>query len=177
MTQTTTIQVQFGSESAYDSGAHLSAEIDDREGGLNNGNTQFNPGDTAWILVYTSANIEVTETASSAGTIGVGGVETVSKTTDVTFARETEGRINVPATGIESVVWLGENLGNLTLGADSITVTAEREGVAIGRVTYTAQAQAYSITSPASLSAGGLTITDFPILVLIVGDLIGATPE
>ena len=62
-----TIRVQFGNPDGSEAAGHLSAEIDTRPGGLNGGRTSFNPGETAYILVYKSDNVSITDTICSAG--------------------------------------------------------------------------------------------------------------
>jgi hypothetical protein len=46
---------------------HLSAEIDSRPYGLNGGRTQYFEGDTAYVLVYKSANVEILGTRVTGG--------------------------------------------------------------------------------------------------------------
>lgn len=48
---TVSVQVQGGD-------GHLSAEIDSRTWGFNGGRTQYFPGDTCYVLVYKSKNVE-----------------------------------------------------------------------------------------------------------------------
>ena len=172
MAQTTTIQVQFG-RSTTDAAAarsHLSAEIDDRDNGLNKGDTSFEPGDTAYFFVFKSDNVTISSMTATAGTIANAGAVNVEREEDVSFANSKEGSLGVPAISITSVTWLGADLGKLDLGDDKQTLTAKSEGVGIARVKYVCRADAYGLESPASLTVGTETITDFPILVLIVGE-------
>ena len=166
MAQITTIQVQFGRSLADGADAHLSAEIDDRPTGPNAGDTSFEPGDTAWFLIFKSTNVEIASITASAGSLGGGGSVIVERVEDVTFAAVKEGSLNVPANSITSYTWLGNNLGTLTLGTNGQTLTASAEGVAIARVTYLAPATSHSLTSPPDLDGA----TDFPILVVVVGN-------
>lgn len=172
MAQTTTIQVQFGRDSTDASNAHLSAEIDSREDGLNKGDTSFDLGDTAWFLIFKSANVTIASITASAGSIGGGQSLNVERTEDVTFADSAESSLGVPAQSITSTTWLGANLGSLTLDADKQTVRAGSKGVGVARVKYVATATAHSLTSPISLNA--VALTSFPILVLVIGNVTGS---
>lgn len=168
MPVTANITVSFG-DGADASSGHLSAEVDSRPDGLNEGRTSFSPGDTAHFLVYKSSNVSYNAPVSSAGSISAraSGL-TVTKEDDVQFADTDTASLSIPAQSIVSVTWLGRSLGSLAL-ADPMTLKASARGVAVARVKYTAQADAWSLASPASL--GGLT--DFSILVFILGRLAG----
>jgi len=164
MTAISTILIDFGDATATPTG-HLSAEVDAREEGLNAGVTAFEPGDTAWVLVFYSATVSYTVQVSAgtltAGTVGL----SISRTETVTFADTATAVLATPATAITSVTWLGRALGDLSLGADAQTLTADAAGVAIAEVVYTATADAWSLTSP--LTLGGTD--DFDILISIIG--------
>jgi hypothetical protein len=164
MSVTANITVSFGAEGAAADGSHLSAAIDDRPDGLNGGDTSFMPGDVAYFLVYQSDNVTHDDPIPSAGAVAASGSVSVTRVEDITFANEDTATLSVPASGV-SVKWFGNALGKLTLQPDKMTVKADAKGVAVGRVTYTASAKAYGLTSP--LEIGGET--DFSILVFILG--------
>lgn len=170
MAVTANITVSFGdSANADGSQGHLSAEIDSRPDGLNGGVTSFAPGGSAAFLVFKSGNVTYDAPISSAGTIaGAGSGLTVEKEDDLTFADSDTASLSTPATGIVSVTWLGRSLGALSL-QDSNTVKTGAKGVAVARVKYTCRADAYRLTSPATLAG----LTDFSILVFILGHLAG----
>ena len=70
---TASLVVTFGSDAEDD--ALLIAEVDNRDlsdGGLNNGRTQFLPGDTVAYLVY-KHKLSTTEHKVSAGSVSAGG--------------------------------------------------------------------------------------------------------
>lgn len=170
MPVTANITVSFG-DSAGSSGAsgHLSAEVDSRADGLNAGKTSFAPGDRAHFLVYKSSNVSYDTPVASAGSIAAGGKGiSVTKEDDIQFADTDTASLSIPAQSIVSVTWLGRSLGSLVL-ADANTVKASAKGVAVARVKYTAKADAWSLTSPATLAG----LTDFSILVFILGRLAG----
>lgn len=170
MANTTSIVVSFADQAAASAAnAHLSAEVDSRPTGLNGGKTSFKPGDTAWLLIYMSDNVELTGTPiASAGSIGGGQAITgISKTQEVTFANEDSSSIQVPSTGITAIKWLGTSLGALTLEGNKTAVKAASKGVAVAKVTYSCNATAYSITAPVTLDGE----TSFSIVIFIEGQL------
>ena len=168
MSQDTTIVVQFGTGTAdaAAAGAHLSAEIDRRENGLNGGKTSFAPGDTVHFLVYKSSNVTLENPVASAGSVAFTGSTNVEQTQDLIFANSNEARLRVPPVGgVTSTQWLGNNLGGITINGTQ--ATAANKGVGVARVTYTATATTGTITSPGTLDG----LNDFSIVVLIVGNV------
>jgi hypothetical protein len=160
-----TIRVQFGNSDGATAG-HLSAEIDTRPDGLNGGRTSFNPGETAYILVYKSDNVSITDTICSAGSLSPQGSAVVSVTEELMFEDADTASLGKPArSGIAQSVWYGRSLGSLTLQSDKVTVKAAAKGVGVAKVTYDALAQVYALSSPATLNGE----TDFSILAVIKG--------
>jgi hypothetical protein len=172
MSSTATITVSFGSQTAAATAAnaHLSAELDPRPTGLNNGITQFNPGGTAWFLVYTSSNVGIpSDPVSSAGTIGGRQAVTgITKTQQITFAGVDTATIQVPATSIVSHTWLGRDLGTPVLEGNMTGVKVPTIGVGVMEITYLCDATAFSVTAPTSLAG----LTSFSIAILVTGALI-----
>ncbi len=125
----------------------------------------FVPGGAAWFLVFTSDRVTYSRPVSSSGVIEGGQSVSVSRTEDLVFGGTDTASLSVPAQSITSVVWIGQSLGDPALGDDRMSITAAASGVAIARVTYTAAAEAWRLTSPASVAG----LTDFPILVYILG--------
>jgi len=166
MTVNATIRVAFGGGSASITG-HLSAEVDSRPEGLNQGKSSFLPGDTAWFLVHASRNVTVDTPIASAGSVLSARVGSVSRTDDVFFENATTATLSVPADGIQKVTWFGTDLGSVSLGSDQLTVTASRSGVAVARITYSTSPKAYGVKSPTQLNGS----TDFSILVLVTGSV------
>ena len=161
-----TIRVQFGNPDGSEAVGHLSAEIDTRPGGLNGGRTSFNPGETAYILVYKSDNVSITDTICSAGSLTSQGTAVVSVTEEIMFEDADTANLGKPArTGISQTVWYGRSLGNLSLQSDKVTVKASAKGVGVAKVTYDALARVYALSSPSTLNGE----TDFSILALIKG--------
>ena len=161
-----TIRVQFGNPDGSGSDGHLSAEVDTRPDGLNGGRTSFSPGETAYILVYKSDNVSITDTICSAGSLSAQGSAVVTVAEELMFEDAEMAQISKPARlALSQSVWYGRSLGGLTLLSDQVTVKAQARGVAVAKVTYDALALVYALSSPISLNGE----TDFSILALIKG--------
>ena len=161
-----TIRVQFGTPDGAEAEGHLSAEVDTRPNGLNGGRNAFNPGETAYILVFASDNVAITDTICSAGSLTSKGTALVSVTEELMFEDTDTATLGKPARGaISSPVWYGRSLGGLSLLPDKITVKTASKGVAVAKVTYDALANIYALASPSTLNGE----TDFSILALIKG--------
>lgn len=160
-----TIRVQFGNPDGSGAEGHLSAEVDSRPGGMNGGRSSFSPGETVYLLVYKTDNVNITDTLCSAGSLSSAGTASITVSEEVMLEDNDTATLPKPASGAISVVWQGRSLGSLTLQPDKLTAKAEARGVAVARVTYTAQALVYALSSPASINGE----TDFSILALIKG--------
>jgi hypothetical protein len=162
------VVVQFGSASnSSTSSSHLSAEIDTRAGGLNAGKTTFQPGDSVAILVYKTPDVTISQVEASSGSISNTGSVNVSKVETLTFANTREASIDIPAIGgvLESVEWMGNNLGAITLtGTRAVSAIS---GVGVAKVVYSALADVYTLVSPSSLNGS----TDYSIAAVIVGEV------
>ena len=109
--------------------------------------------------------IVLAEPATSAGVLLPGGLQTVEIKQDLVFAGTATATLDKPAVAIDSVVWLGNDLGDLILEADRRTLVASVAGVAIARVAYRSEARGWGLSSPASV--GGLD--EFPVQVRFAG--------
>jgi hypothetical protein len=165
MAVTASLVIQFGQD-AQD-GALLIAEVDSRpvaEGGLNRGLSQFAPGDTAHFLVYQYLVDTVTYTAS-AGRLQIvksGLTRQIEET--VTFLNELDGSVRLPIYSLDSVEWLGNNLGAI-LATGGTALRASTLGVGVAIVKYTTRYSHGQITAPAQINGRDA----FDIVVLIEG--------
>ena len=160
----TTLVVQFDDQTGEDDG-FLSAEIDSRENGLNNGDTSFEPGDPVHFLVFINNLTTIDQILPSAGSIYPAGSFNIDVEEYVTFARTKNASASKPIIGPLSVTWFGNSLGNVSVGNDGVTLIAANEGVAVARLNYSAKAHAYRLSSP--LSLGGET--KFSVAIVIIG--------
>lgn len=170
MAITTSITVSFGNSEGSDgeSNGHLSAEVDSRENGMNKGKTSFEAGDTVGFLVFKSSNVTYSSPKSSAGSIGGGGGGAVERTEEITFAGTDTASLSVPCSGIKSIQWIGNSLGSPALDSeDKVTLKLSSPGVGIAKITYIANADGYTLTSPSSLNGS----KNFSIAIFIAGEV------
>lgn len=163
-----TLVVQFGAPGTPGATGHLSAEIDRRpasEGGLNNGQTGFAAGSTISLLVYKAANVTVQATASVGTLTETAAPVTVTITEDISFDAESTGQASRPIATLGAVTWIGNNLGALTVQADRLTLKAANPGIGVARVTYTATAVVWRLSTPASVNGQ----TSYPIQIVFQG--------
>jgi hypothetical protein len=103
-----TLNVTFDDDSTSESQGLLKLEIDDREEGLNGGDTSFAPGDDVYYFLFKDSNITVLEHEVTAG--GKTGVGSGTKTIDenVTFSDSDTSSLNYPPDGTVTMKWLGK---------------------------------------------------------------------
>lgn len=165
MSVTASIVVQFGKDADAAAQGVLQAEVDSRaasEGGRNVTN-QFIAGDDVYYLVYKTDNV-LAEQFSSAGSVSLVAIEDVTIEEFITFANSNEANTSKPIKSLGSVQWYGNNLGSVvSLGGN--TIRAGSVGVGVAKVTYTAEAQVWKLSSPAQLNGED----NFSIVIVIVG--------
>lgn len=164
MPVTASLVVSFGQDATAD--ALLIAEVDNRsfsEGGLNNGKTQFLPGDSVNYLLYQHRIASTTHRPSAGSVVKVGsGQRQVEEV--VTFLDTVDGSVRYPIYTLDSVEWLGNNLGSMSApGGQALRCSTPGVGVAI--VKYTAKFEVYRLNSPSQINGRD----SFDIAVLIVG--------
>ena len=151
----------------------LSVEIDSRPTGLNAGQASFFSGNTAHLLVHSGDDVALADPVSSVGLLFPGDWQTVTITQDIVFSNTSTATLDKPAIAIDSVIWLGNDLGPLTLEADQRTISASMAGVAIARVAYRSVARSWGLSSP-PLVAG---FDAYPVQTCFTGttaELLGA---
>lgn len=166
-TVTASLVVQFGAADV-DSDGHLSVEIDNRDvsdGGLN-ASTSFVPGDTAYLLMYRSSNVQIDEVVSSAGSLVDNRQKVILNRTEyLTFAKTNEASLQKPAiTGSISAKWLGNDLGTIQV-TEQLNVRSADVGVGVLKVEYQTEAEVYRLSSPTLLNGE----TEFTILCFFAG--------
>lgn len=112
------LNVGFEKESAEQ--GQIKLEIDDREDGLNNGDTSFQPEDDVYYLLYQDSNIDIVAHESTAG--GISGAGSVTKDVDenVTFSNSDTGSLSYPPSGAVTMGWLGRSI-QLKFSTDPVT--------------------------------------------------------
>ncbi len=143
---TTTLVVSLKSDAEESS--IFSAEVDDRETGLNAGDTSFAPGDAIGYLVYMSSNVDPATLSqiASKGSITAAGTGTKSVTEFIQFANEREATPQYPIYGGFTYAWMGNNLGALTMVNDrALSIAAA--GVGVAKVTYNTFYRSFLLSS------------------------------
>ncbi|MBF0213791.1 MAG: hypothetical protein HQM00_09550, partial [Magnetococcales bacterium] len=143
----------------------LSAEVDSRPDGLNHGRTSFFAGDTAHLLVHAGDDVALEDPLVSTGVILPGEWQMITVTQDLMFNRVATATLDKPAIGIDSVIWLGNDLGVITLESDRRTVSVPNAGVAIARVTYRSHARSWSLSAPSTVAG----LNEYPVHVHLTG--------
>lgn len=146
---TTSLVVSLGDDAGADS--IYSAQVDDREKGLNGGKTSFNPGDYIYILLFRTDNVTTLNAIASKGSLVRKGTSQFEVEGFATFANESEYSLNepVPAGASLTTQWLGNNLGAFTIQNQSKIVLSSNVAtlgdpfVGVMKYSYTSVADVY----------------------------------
>ncbi|MBF0420819.1 MAG: hypothetical protein HQL78_11720 [Magnetococcales bacterium] len=143
----------------------LSVEVDARPDGPNHGQTTFYSGDTAHLLVHAGDDVALDDPVVSSGVILPGGWDEVKLTQDVLFDGTSTAMLDKPAMSIDSVTWLGNDLGRISRETDNRTLTVPESGFGIARMTYRTRVRSWSLSSPSTVSG----LSEFPVQVRFSG--------
>ena len=144
---------------------YLSAEVDGRADGLNQGRTSFSPGSTPHVLVHAGPGVIVSGVDASAGSLFPGARQVFQVEEDLVFSGSNQVRLSKPARSLDTWIWMGRDLGGLILEPDGITITASSAGLAVARLKNTVETAAWGLSSPNTL--GGENA--FPVQGKVVG--------
>lgn len=167
---TTSLTVSFSVKSS--DSANIVAEVDDRDDGLNAGNTDFSPGDRVGFLVWPGEGVSIANVTSSLGSVsGAGSAVTEEKeTVTFTIPDSIEHTLNKNPSGFVTMTWIGTPApGNLQRTGQKIKL-ALTPGICypptghILKVEYTSNATGYYLNHTPPLGED-----EYEILVLIVG--------
>lgn len=106
-----TLNVNFSDESSGDGGL-LKLEIDDREDGLNQGNTSFKPGDDVYFFMFKHESVSLITSIperTAGGVVSVGSGTKIIKE-NITFSNSETGSLSYLPDGVVSMTWLGRSL-------------------------------------------------------------------
>jgi len=158
------IVVQFQGLTS-ESNAQLIAEVDSRDvedGGLND-STTFIGGDTVSILAYEEGLTSIQSLVSAGGIVKTGSGSRVIEEF-VEFSNESEGTLRFPPASGLVVEWFGNDLGSVAyIGGGK--VRAANSGVAVARITYTANYSIYQLAAPTTINGE----SEFTIVVVFIG--------
>lgn len=151
-----TLNVSFSADTTG-AGGQLKLEIDDREDGLNNGETSFKPGDQPGFFLFKDDNVTLnTGPKASAGGITSEGSGTKDIDENITFSNSDSSTLNYPPQTAVTMEWLGKCYTisgtsvtpNSTLpGVDgsNLKMAANKKVIGILHVTYTTQGDLYRL--------------------------------
>lgn len=166
---TTSLVIQFEIEDGGDgeitaSDLYLSAEIDSREDGLNNGDTSFQPGDSPAFLVFADPRLSLTFLTTSGSLQFVGGGD-IPVDEFVTFGySETASLEKLPTSGLSMSVVAGSAPG-LARG-EGTELTCTEKAIAVVHARYNAAYNAYRLVGVPTLLDGEAS---FPVVIVIIG--------
>lgn len=146
---TTSLVVELGA--GADDRAIFNAEVDSRDDGLNGGKSSFNPGDSIYLLLFKTSNVNTIAEISSLGTLVPQGTTTFDVEGFADFPNDGTYSLSypVPAGASLSTQWIGNNLGGFTVQNESeivLSSTSDDLGdpfVGIMKYSYTAFADVY----------------------------------
>jgi len=150
--KTITTSITIGLDKSTSEGS-LSAEIDNRPApcGLNNGKTNFMPGDRVAILVYEPLNTVAHRAYASDGNAYFSGSDSRSFTDKLKFSNSDKATLSKPANGAVSVLRVNANAttGALTGPlADGITMKTAKVGRGNYKVKFSAAFQILYLQIP-----------------------------
>jgi hypothetical protein len=103
-----TLNVSFEDDSDGTRGV-LKLERDDREDGLNGGDTRFSPGDDAYYFLFKDTNVTVIHHDTTAGGKSGSGSGTKAIDENITFSNSDTSSLGYPPDGSVTMSWLGRS--------------------------------------------------------------------
>lgn len=171
---TASLTVSF-SETETSGDGYLSWEVDDREDGLNGGDTSFAPGDDAYLLLFKESNVTLDETFTSGGTLSLSGGDQTYEFRDdkaeyITVTNSSTANLSKPANlGAPSLSWLGKNkkinskgktkleMKKTDSGTSEVIIDLGTEMVGVIKAEYDSRAAGYKLSGVPN---------DFPMAVV-----------
>lgn len=103
-----TLNINFDADEASSQGI-LKLEIDDREDGLNGGDTSFAPGDDAYFFLFKDDTVTLITTMPKSTAGGVSGAGSGVKAVDenISFSNTDTSSLGYPPDGSVTMEWLG----------------------------------------------------------------------
>lgn len=108
-----TLNINFADDTGGANQGALKLEIDDREDGLNGGDTSFSPGDNAYFFLFKDETVTLLTTRPL---VTAGGVTAASPATgikavdeNITFSNTDTGSLGYPPDGAVTMEWLGRS--------------------------------------------------------------------
>ena len=146
---TTSLVVSLGDDAEGTS--IYTAEVDSRDDGLNGGRTNFNPGDSIYILLFKTDNVTTIHSVASKGSLTYQGTTDFEVEGFAEYPNENESSLTypVPTGAVVTKSWLGNDLGHSTISNQS-SILLSTDPTALGdpyvgilKYSYTAVADIY----------------------------------
>lgn len=167
---TTNLVIRFQTtDSSAAENAVLSAELDTRDDGLNEGRSQFLYGDTPAYLIYRTDNVTYTQesTAGSVQYIETGSIEVIET---ISFVGETEARLSKPPLGgVAFTLVAGRDVDVSTLTVVGTRVTNPVEALAVVKAQYMTRYEAYRLIGVTDPMVPDLE--DYEVIIYILGTI------
>lgn len=154
-----TLNVSFDADAdTGDAQGVLKLEIDDREDGLNNGDTSFAPGDDAYYFLFKDDNITIHEHETTAGGKTAQGTGTKDIDENITFTNSDTSSLGYPPNGTVSMQWLGRSfeISGTTVRANTavpevdgseLRMAGGKKVIGLLNCTYEAQGDLYKLSN------------------------------
>lgn len=122
-----TLNVNFAEDTEATQGV-LKLEIDDREDGLNAGDTSFQPGDTVGFWLFKDSNVTLNTSVPVSTSGGVTSAGSASKEIDeyITFSNSDSASLGYPPSGSVTLEWIGRAYKIDGTSVTTTTVLPER---------------------------------------------------
>lgn len=167
---TATVVVSFGDANAA---GLLTAEIDSRPDGYNNGKTTFSEGDEPVILVRKGSNVNIDSVLTSLGACTQFATGSTAEKEFLIYVQTATATSSKPVSSGFSSQWYGNNLGTVAVKNDNqIQITGPTlpiTMVGVLGITYTSDFIAYKLTGIPSTVNGEKT---FQVVVAFIGSLV-----
>lgn len=165
---TATVVVSFGGSAQ----GILTAEIDSRADGYNNGKTTFNAGDEPVILVRKGTNVTIDQVLTSLGSCTQFATGSTQEKEFLQYVQVAEATASKPISSGFTSQWYGNDLGTVAVkNQNTVAITGPTlpiTGVGILGITYNSDFIAYRLTGIPSTVNGTNT---FNVLVAFIGSV------
>lgn len=169
-----TLNVSFGDDDTANAGAGIKLEIDDREDGLNEGETSFQPGDDAYFFMFVDTDkvdLITTTPITTAGGVTSQGSDSKDIDETISFSDSEEASLGYAPDGAVTMAWLGKAyvLDKKTHTLSHYSTLPERDGALLsidgGKKVFGVLSATYSTTGSLWKLSG--VPLDFPEAMII----------
>lgn len=134
---TATLNVSFEADEGDKTGAGIKLEIDDREDGLNGGETSFKPGDTAYFFMFVDTdkiNLITTTPKTTAGGVSAASpaTDTIEVDENISFSGSEDAQLGYTPKGTVTLEWVGGKgyeLNKTTFALTPYSTLPNRSGI------------------------------------------------